>query len=219
MDMNYKKLNILYWQPYQLLLANIIFSLILTLLSCTVRAGMVDLTLFGETTDASNQNSFGLSPGEQVSLKTTFDYSTLTGIGAESIKFTKSSGNSLNLIMGDLNFSTDNFASFSLGYPTINFLDGIFSGIDYFAISGANGALENLFSYEKKWTSIGSITTGTNSLLSGQGSTQWVTGTWDEPSLSVNGVPYVPEPGPLTLAVIGVLGAWASSHRRKTFKE
>ncbi|MFK8067515.1 MAG: PEP-CTERM sorting domain-containing protein [Gammaproteobacteria bacterium] len=216
--MQYKKSNILSWQPYQLFFANIVFTLILLLLSGTVRAGMVDLTLFGETTDASSQNSFGLTTGDQVSLKATFDFSSITGIGTESINFTQGSGNSLNLFMGDLVFSADNFANFSLGYPTIIFLDGIFSGIDYFAISGFNGAPENLFSYDKSWASIGSITTGTNQLFSGQGSSQWVTGIWDDDTLRINDTLDIPEPGPLALSVIGILGAWAASRRRKTLK-
>ncbi|MEE9413331.1 MAG: PEP-CTERM sorting domain-containing protein [Methylococcales bacterium] len=179
------------------------------------QAGIVDLTLFGETESASEINDFGLSIGDQVSLKATFDYSILTGMGNESISFSGDSGNTLSFFMGDLIFAADNFANFSLGYPTINFIDGIFSGIDYFAFSGVNGAPENLFSYGNTWASI-STGNSNSQLLSAQGSDKWVTGIWDVATLEISNTPDIPEPGPLALAGIGLLGAWIASRRKKT---
>ena len=191
-------------------------SFLVFFMTCNLaQAGIVDLTLFGETESASEINDFGLSIGDQVSLKATFDYSILTGMGNESISFSGDSGNTLSFFMGDLIFAADNFANFSLGYPTINFIDGIFSGIDYFAFSGVNGAPENLFSYGNTWASI-STGNSNSQLLSAQGSDKWVTGIWDVATLEISNTPDIPEPGPLALAGIGLLGAWIASRRKKT---
>lgn len=182
------------------------------MISHGAQAGMVDLTLFGETTSASYGNSFGLDAGDQVSLKATFDYSVISGSGLESVGFGMDSGNSLSLFMGDLTFKADN----SLGFPLISFIDGIFSGIDYFSYSGENGAPENLFSHGTHWASIGTINNN-NSLQSASMSQAWVSGIWDDNTLSITETPDIPEPGPLALAGIGLLGAWIASRRRKTF--
>jgi len=181
------------------------------MVSNSAQAGMVDLTLFGETTSASSENSFGLDAGDQVSLKATFDYSVINGSGLESVGFGLDSGNSLSLFMGDLTFDKD----FSLSFPLINFVDGIFSGIDYFAYSDENGAPANLFSHGTNWASFG---TGNNNnqLQAASNSQQWVTGIWDDDTLSITETPNIPEPAPLALAAIGLLGAWIASHRRKS---
>ncbi len=180
---------------------------ILAMMGSIAYAGIVDLTLFGETTSASNANDFGLNVGDQVSLKATFDYSVLSNSGHESIGFSEGSGNNLSLFMGDLTFVADNDIDFFAGYPLINFIDGIFSGIDYLAYSGSNGAPAEL-----------NIEGGLDwySNLSKGGSQQWVTGIWDDDTLSITNTPDIPEPGPLALAGIGLLGAWIASRRRKT---
>ena len=175
-----------------------------------VQGGAVDLTLFGETTGSSKVNDFGLSEGDRVNLKATFDFSSINGHGHESISFSESSGNTLSLIMGKISFSTENYADFSLGYPLINFIDGIYSGVDYFAYSGVNGAQANLFSYDHNWAS---IDTGNQQPNSPQ---KWVTGTWRDDTLAITNTPDIPEPGPLALTVLGLIGAMVASRRRKT---
>ena len=192
-------------QVYSIFLTTSIFML--TIAGSIVQAGVVDLTLFGETTSASDVNDFGLTVGDQVSLKATFDYSVLSGSGSESIDFSESSGNSLSLFMGDLTFVADNDIDFFAGYPLINFFDGIFSGIDYLAYSGTNDAPTDLsIEGDTNW----------NSEPQSARSQQWVTGFWDDDTLSITDTPDIPEPGPLALAGIGILGAWVASRRRKT---
>jgi hypothetical protein len=192
-------------QVYRVFLTTSIFML--TMAGSIAQAGIVDLTLFGETTSASDINDFGLNVGDQVSLKATFDYSVLSGLGSESINFSQGSGNSLSLFMGDLTFVADNDIDFFAGYPLINFFDGIFSGIDYVAYSGTNGAPADL--------NIEGDTNWYSESQSGR-SQQWVTGIWDDDTLSITGTPDIPEPGPLALVGIGLLGAWVASRRRKT---
>lgn len=201
----------------QKLLTLTLFALLM--ISNVSHAGMIDLMLFGETTSASNENNFGLTVGDQVSLKATFDSASLSGIGSESIFFNQNSGNSLSLFMGDLIFSANNSGEFILNLPTIKFIDGIYSGIDYVAYSGINNAPENLFSYGSNWGSITSSGNIDSQLLGQQGSSQWLTGTWDNNSATLNKTPDIPEPAPLVLAAIGILGAWVSSRRRKIIVE
>lgn len=187
-------------------------TFIILLITCNmVQAGNVDLTLFGETTSASSVNDFGLSESDQVSLKATFDFSSISNSGHESISFSEDSGNSLTLFMGELTFSANNYADFSLGYPLINFIDGVYSGIDYFAYNGINDAPANLFSYGNNWAG---IDTGHQPMQSSQ--QQWATGIWDKDTLTITNTPDIPEPGPFALTALGLIGAVIASRRRKT---
>lgn len=185
----------------------------ITLIACiscfasnSVQAGIVDLTVFGETTGASNQNAFGLSAGDQVSIKATFDYSVLSGTGIESISFGQGTGNTLSLLMGDLTFNSNSPVGFGLSFPMISFFDGIFTGIDYFSFSSLNGTPAVLFSHEHEWFNFYADKTG---------APQGVNGDWD-PSTQKIASADIPEPGPLALAGLGLLGAWVASRRRKT---
>ncbi len=175
--------------------------------SHSAQAGIVDLTLFGETTGATNENAFGLSSGDQVGLKATFDYSVLSGSGLEAISFAQGTGNNLSLFMGDLTFTSNNSIGFGLGFPMISFFDGVFTGIDYFAFSGLGGSPALLFSHDYNWLGLNFDNT--------TASLQGATGHWDPTSQKI-ATADIPEPGPLVLAGIGLIGAWVASKRRKT---
>ncbi len=196
----------------------LITALFVTCLNSSLaRAGMVDLTLFGETTNTTEGNIFGLNVGDPVSLRATFDSTALSGTGFESITFTEGSGNSLNLFMGDLTFSAENDADYFIGFPTINFIDGVFSGIDYMAYSGINGAPANLFSPGGlDWSSFEISSNAPSKTLSAARSQQWISGIWDDDTLTITSAADIPEPGPLALAAIGLLGAWIASRRKET---
>ncbi len=180
--------------------------------STYVYAGFLELTVFGEvtSTDQNNQNDFGLSFQNTVSLSAIFDDTAFTGSGFETIDLSSGSGNSLSLFMGNLTFTADNEHGFQIGFPVVHFVDGIFSSLDYVAYIGMNGAPASLFSGDQccngfDWSGL-------------DGNRRGVAGMWNEQSshLQATQTPDIPEPAPLALAIIGLLGAWIASKREKT---
>lgn len=187
--------------------------LMISFVSGVAQAGFIELSVFGETTshNISTDNDFGLGYGDVVKFKATFDQSLLSGIGDEHISLAPGTGNSLSLYMGDLTFTETNESGLLPGFPLINFIDGIFSGLDYLSFSGINGAPATLFSPVS--------CCGNNQWIGIDNSHKWVSGIWDHDTISISQqqtTPDIPEPAPMALAALGLLGAWIASRRRKS---
>lgn len=170
-------------------------------------AGFIELNVLGEVrTSSSTMNEFGLNVNDSVSLTAIFDDAQLTGLGAEQIPFLSGSGNTLALQIGQFSFSPNPGSGSLIGMPVVHFLDGIFNGVDYFAMQGVSGAPADFFSLGTQWAGRDQQ----NNELSGL---------WDIKSAQAQPAPDIPEPAPLALAILGLFGAWVASRREKSLSE
>lgn len=187
--------------------------LIGTGLSCQfAHAGLIELSVFGETRTATSGNDFGLSVGDMVGIKAVFNSSSFKGLGHEIIGLSDK-GSRLSLLLGDVTFESENHRGIgygiNLGYPKLHLYDGSFSGLDYIGISPLSTTPSRIFFSTTR------SCCGSDSWLGFDGRKSFISGGWDASSQKIEKVADIPEPAPLVLAGIGLLGAWISSRRKK----
>jgi hypothetical protein len=177
-----------------------------------LHAGMIELSVFGETRTATQGNDFGLSVGDMVGLKAVFNSSSFNGIGHEVIGLSNKDTR-LSLSLGDTTFDLENHLGiglgFTLGYPKIHLYDGSFSGLDYAGVSTLYTTPGHSF------FSTTSSCCGFDNWLGFDSRMGVISGGWIENSQTIEKVADIPEPAPLVLAGLGLLGAWISARRKK----
>ena len=177
-------------------------ALVALLFGGQAQAVMINMQLTGTVTNADSPNIFDLSVGDTILASATYNDSSLTGSGLESIVFGPGTDNYLTLQVGSILLVQNNDVDYGFGAPGLIFEDGNLSGLNFVSTDPYFfGAGDFLY---LGWRA------GTNP------SSPEVTGVWNEPAFHV-----VPEPG--TLAQFGfVLMIWSLfsiKKRRQIFNQ
>lgn len=112
----------------------------------TANAALIDFELLGTVELADPDNIFELAEYDEVIVYGTFDHDSLTGIGEETVEFGDGSGNTMELLLGAVILYETDDIDYQYGYfPTLNFYDGEFEGLDYIAYIEDDYGNENFF--------------------------------------------------------------------------
>lgn len=126
--------------------------LVLTMLSvstCAIPALAVPVLfeIDGEVTAVDVQNPFGFAPGDTINVSATFDDGLISGSGSSAAELGQSgnaSAGALNVEVGGITFIASHDVEY-VGdiFPVLDFLDGVFLGLDFLVEGGFNNAAED----------------------------------------------------------------------------